>query len=142
MTITLSDLFQMLTNSENQPHQFMDKSKELEAALSSALKDNIEETIKILFSDIEHHYISDVIHDLVKYCQEFKEAEDTTFWLSLREKMRVIDWNNIRDQIKYDIIENSHHYEYDDDKNEDDYTRGVLSAIRLIEHRVHCICDL
>jgi hypothetical protein len=97
----------------------------------------IEKAIKDLLPDIDDFYVQDTIHELVEYHKKFNEVEDTTWWLCLREDMRVKDWNNIRDQIRQDIIENDYKcYDYEDDKDKDDYTRGVLAAIHLIEHRV------
>lgn len=57
------------------------------------------------------------------------------------ENLQVKHLNDIRDQIRQNILEKGHSYIYGDDKQKSDHDRGVLNAIRLIEHCVHCICD-
>jgi hypothetical protein len=39
------------------------------------------------------------------------------------------------------LIEDKYSFLWTNDTPQNDYERGVLNAIRLIMHRIHCICD-
>jgi len=109
------------------------------------MKDEIIAEIKdIILKNygIKPYHLGTVIEDLITYCEKLQKVDRPIFWLPYDEFVKVGNWNNIRDQIRLDIIKNKiRWYDRNDDANEPEYIRGVLSAIHLIEHRVHCICD-
>jgi hypothetical protein len=108
------------------------------------MKDEIVAKIKdiILKSyGINPYHLGTIVEDLIAYCEKLQKADKPIFWLPYDEFVKVGNWNNIRDQIKLDIIENKIEYKREEDADKSDYIKGVLAAIRLIEHRVHCICD-
>jgi len=68
--------------------------------------------------------------------------EFNPYKLSHDESIRVDILNNVIEQMKIDLIETQHNYLWRDDKPASEYERGVLNAIRLIQLRIHMICDL
>jgi hypothetical protein len=112
--------------------------------MSDNLTDEIYQLILKHYPNISNYHAVDSIKEMVEYFSRLNEVDEgdaILFWLTYRESTRVIDLNWIRDSIKRDILENNIVIEYDEDKEKSDLERGVLAAIRLIEHRVHCICD-
>lgn len=63
------------------------------------------------------------------------------FISSYDESIRVGAMNSIIEHVKIDLIEGKHDYLWRRDKPKDDYERGVLNVIRLIQFRIHCILD-
>lgn len=83
-------------------------------------------------------FIAEMVNDLSKT----SVAPQPAFQLPYDEMVRVLILNSIRDQIRDDILKNKYPYKAHDDEAGSDFERGVLAAISLIEHRVHCMCDL
>ena len=86
-------------------------------------------------------YHTRCIKDLVNHFEKLGSAKEPVFALSLSESIRVDILNNVIEQIKKDLIEDKHNFLWSTDAPKDDYERGVQNVIRLIMHRVHCICD-
>jgi hypothetical protein len=68
--------------------------------------------------------------------------EFNPYKLSHDESIRVDILNNVVEQMKIDLIEMQRNFLWQDDKPISEYERGVLNAIRLIQSRIHMICDL
>jgi hypothetical protein len=86
-------------------------------------------------------YYTSFISEVVKVFEELNNYSSGKMILSYPESIRVKILNNVVEQIKKDLIEDKHNYLWRHDEPKDDYERGVLNAIRLIQFRVHCICD-
>lgn len=103
----------------------------------------IKKVLLEYYPNLSDYHTVTSIQIMIEYYEKLNGAENPGYWLTFDEHSRVKDWNSIRDQIRYDIIEKDigYVYDYKNDEDENDYIRGVLAAIHLIEHRVHCICD-
>lgn len=84
-----------------------------------------------------------VIASLLDYLLEIENKNiNRAFVLPADEYFKVKNWNNIADQIKHDLLEKKYSYPEKEHEANNEYERGVLAAISIIRHRVHCICDL
>lgn len=113
-----------------------------------ALSDEIFNLLKSKYPNIDRYHFDTSISQIIDYAEKLDNTEEPVFWLDYREHTKVEDWNDIKEQIKYDILEKEHSYlgiccnvPVDKD-NLTDHQRGVCDAIGLIQHRVHCICDI
>lgn len=113
------------------------------ADLNTDIVAKIREILVPLCADIDD-YQGRSIEELVKHFEELGKGKVTWRWLSYDELTSVKAMNNIRDWIKIDLIENDYkkHYVGYASEAKNDFELGVLAAISLIEHRVHCICDI
>lgn len=94
-------------------------------------------------NDMFNYVCISVVASLLDYLLEIKSKNiNRAFVLPADEFVRVKDWNNIADQIKYDLLEKKYLYPEKEHEANNEYERGVLAAISVIRHRVHCICDL
>ena len=102
----------------------------------------IREVIKSACPGIDDYHLH-FVKEMVEYFERLAKAEDPTVWLQYSQKMRLDCFADIRDHIKKDLIEDEDKYNYlwRDDRPKDDFEKGVLNAVRLIDFRIHCICD-
>lgn len=106
------------------------------------LKDEIFKLLKDKYPDIDLFHFDNAISDMIDYASKMNET-NRSFWLDYTDHKRVNSWDNIREQMEYDILEQDIGYDCTMSKdNFSDYQKGVCAAIGLIEHRIHCICDL
>lgn len=106
------------------------------------MNDYLTKCIKAEYPNIDEYHLKFILEDVIAYLEYINNHEDPVWALPLDEKLKVKTLNNIRDQIANDIIEQDHGraYVYKEDQNKSQFQQGVLAAIHLIEHRVHCIC--
>jgi len=98
---------------------------------------------EILNSVCPSGYSAYFIKDMVAYFlkQHQLQLEGNFYSLSYPESIRVDILDNVVKQIEEDIIKNRHSFIWAEDKEKSLYDQGVLNVIRLIQHRIHCICD-
>lgn len=81
------------------------------------------------------------IIELVNHFKKLGENEHYIYVLSYKESIQVDILNNIIEQIEKDILDDMVSYLWKEDRDKEEYQKIVLNVIRLIQHRVHCICD-
>lgn len=86
-------------------------------------------------------YYTSFVKEVIEHFKDLNNYSSGKIPLSYPESIRVKILNNVVEQIKKDLIEDKHNYLWRSDEPKDDYERGVLNTIRLIQLRVHCICD-
>ena len=94
------------------------------------------------FLSADDYHIADLVDELVEYLEKMSRVKHPSYTLPYREYIRVFDWNDIRDQIKNDILDGDPGwFDKKEHLNKSDFERGVLAAIALITHRIDCIID-
>ena len=68
--------------------------------------------------------------------------EPNPYQLPHDESVRVDILNSVVEQMQEDLIKQGYNHLWKDDNPSSEYERGVLNAIRFIQFRIHCICDL
>lgn len=87
------------------------------------------------YPNISTYHAKGSIKEMIEYFDQLNGAKekDAVFWLTYREKCRVTDFANIKENIQK--------IQYNEDSGKADFERGIKAAIMLIDHRIHCICD-
>lgn len=115
---------------------------------SEETKAKIVKRIKELLEPLCPHcagdYRSSIITDLVEHFAEIGQIDPKKAIIynpSLYEKIQLKAYETAIYFIETDMLKNGHTYLWRNDKPKNDWEKGVLGAVRRIQHIVHCILD-
>ncbi len=112
---------------------------------TSDIEAKIIQLLKQLCPNVEKlsRYDTSCVTSLVDHYRKMGEQDPSKLWrwTNYTETVQVSVMNNIVDHIEKDIIEDKLIYLWKKDANKSEFEKGVYAAIRLIQHRVHCILD-